>query len=186
VIFQEVIGVDTPANAGTQLFCFPGNCLLSFTTGSNLTEGPSTWTFDGGGTLSMTGGLNTAAGGSGTQIVPAGTTLVTSGSFSGPEIVLSTITNTLQFTGAGTDTKNTTFAGFYGLANPFTFVTTELSMGGATITPGTGAFTATVTDADFQNTAAALLQIVPVPPSGLLVGLGLLLTGSTRALRRFV
>ena len=43
-----------------------------------------------------------------------------------------------------------------------------------------------MTDADFQNTAAALLQIVPVPPSGLLVGLGLLLMGSTRVLRRFV
>jgi hypothetical protein len=117
--------------------------------------------------------------------VPAGTTLVTSGSFSGPEIVLSTTTNTLQFTGAGTDTKNTTFAGFYGLANPFTFVTTELSMGGATITPATGAFTAAVTDADFQNTAL-LQQIVSVPPSGLLVGLGLLLMGSAPALRRFV
>ena len=33
VIFQEIIGVDTPLNAGTQLFCFPANCLLSFTTG---------------------------------------------------------------------------------------------------------------------------------------------------------
>jgi hypothetical protein len=41
-----------------------------------------------------------------------------------------------------------------------------------------------VTDADFQNTS--LLQIVPLPPSALLVGLGLLLMGSTRALRRFV
>jgi hypothetical protein len=46
-----------------------------------------------------------------------------------------------------------------------------------------------VTDADFQNTASlqqTQTPIVPVPPSGLLVGLGLLLMGSTRALRRFV
>jgi hypothetical protein len=184
VIFEQVIGVDTPLNPGVVLFCFPGNCELNFTTGTNSVEGPAIWTFNGGGTISMTGGLNTAAGGSGTQIVPGGTTLVTSGSFDGPETVLQTIVNSLQFTGAGTDTKNATLAGFYGLANPFAFVTTELSLGLADINTTTGAFTATVTDADFQNTS--FLQIVPLPPSGLLVGLGLLLIGSTRALRRFV
>jgi hypothetical protein len=48
-------------------------------------------------------------------------------------------------------------------------VTTELSLGGATINPVTGAFTATVTDADFQNTAAA----VPAPATLLLLGAGL-------------
>jgi hypothetical protein len=185
VIFQQVIGVETPLNPGVVLFCFPGNCELSFTTGPNITpEGPPIWTFDGGGSISMTGGLNTAADGSGMQIAPGGTTLLTSGSFMGPETVLATAPNSLQFTGAGTDTKNTIFTGFYGVANPFTFVTTELSLGAATITPDTGAFTATVTDADFQNTDSP--QIVPVPPSGLLVGLGLLLMGSTPALRRFV
>jgi hypothetical protein len=185
VIFQQVIGVDTPLNPGTVLFCFPANCELSFTTGpSTGLEGPPIWTFDGGGTVSMTGGLNTAADGSGTQILPGGSILVSSGSFGSPEVGNGTDSN-LMFTGSGTDTKNTTLAGFYGLANPFTFVTTELSLGGAAITPATGAFTATVTDADFQNTAAALLQI-PLPPSGLLVGFGLLLMGSTRALRRFV
>ena len=184
VIFEQVIGVDTPLNPGVVLFCFPGNCELNFTTGTNSGEGPAIWTFNGGGTISMTGGLNTAADGSGTQILPGGTTLVTSGSFDGPEVVLQTIVNSLQFTGAGTDTKNATLAGFYGLANPFAFVTTELSLGLADINTTTGAFTATVTDADFQNTS--FLQIVPLPPSGLLVGLGLLLIGSTRALRRFV
>jgi hypothetical protein len=184
VIFQQVIGVDTPLNPGTVLFCFPGNCLLDFTTGPNLLEGPPIWTFDGGGTISMTGGLNTAADGSGTQIVPAGSILVSSGSFAGPESVTATLSDSLQFTGAGGDTKNTTLAGFYGAADPFTFVTTEISLGEATITTGTGAFTATVTDADFQNTNG-LLQ-VPVPPSGLLVGLGLLLMGSAPALRRVV
>ena len=84
VIFQELIGVDTPANAGTQLFCFPGPCLLSFTTGDNTGEGPPTWTFDGGGSITMTGGLNTGIGGSGMQIVPGGSVLISSGSFDGP------------------------------------------------------------------------------------------------------
>jgi hypothetical protein len=184
VIFQQLIGVNTPLNPGVQLFCFPGNCLLDFTSGTNSTEGPAVWTFDGGGTISMTGGLNTAANGSGVQVLPAGSTIITSGSFNDPSVVLGAL-NSVQFTGSGTDTKNTTLLAFYGLANPLSFVMTELSLQQANINTDTGAFTATVTDADFQN-SALLQQIVPVPPSGLLVGLGLLLMGSARALRRFV
>ena len=89
VIFQQVIGVETPANAGQTLFCFPVNCLLSFTTGPNATfEGPPIWSFDGGGSITMTGGLNTAQNASGIQVVPAGSLLVTSGTFDGPEVVL--------------------------------------------------------------------------------------------------
>ena len=182
VIFTQVIGVDTPLNPGVVLFCSPGNCLLDFTTGANSQLGPPVYTFDGGGTVTMTGGLNTAADGSGIQIVPAGTALVVNGSFQGPEVVLANVAESnLLFIGAGTDSKDTTLAAFYGLVNPFGFATTELSLGGATIDPITGTFTATVTDADFQNTA-----VVPLPPTGLLVGLGLLLMGSAAGLRRFV
>jgi hypothetical protein len=184
VIFQQVIGVDTPLNPGTVLFCFPANCELNFTTGpSTGLEGPPIWTFDGGGTVSMTGGLNTAADGSGTQILPGGSILVSSGSFGSPEVENGTESN-LMFTGSGTDTKNTTLAGFYGLANPFTFVTTELSLGRGGHHPR---YWSIHCDGDRCGLPEHLsLQIVPLPPSGLLVGLGLLLMRSARALRRFV
>ena len=46
VIFQQVIGVETPLNPGVVLFCFPGNCELSFATGPNIApEGPPIWTY---------------------------------------------------------------------------------------------------------------------------------------------
>jgi hypothetical protein len=186
VIFQALIGVSTPLNPGVQLLCFPANCLLDFTSGTlpagNL-EGPPIWSFEGGGTISMTGGLNTAADGSGVQVLPAGSIIITSGSFNDPAVVLG-VGNDVQFTGSGTDTKNATLLAFYGLANPLQFVTTELSLNFAVIDTTTGAFTATVTDSDFQNVGT--LAVVPMPPTGLLVGLGLLLMGGAAALRRFV
>src|SRR4030095_4035866 len=79
VIFQQVIGVNTPANAGGSLYCFPGPCLLDFTTGANLTEGPPSYTFAGGGALTLTGGLNTQADGPRGQGGPAGTDLAPTG-----------------------------------------------------------------------------------------------------------
>ena len=41
------------------------NCRLNFVTGANLTEGPSTWTFDDGGSFVITG---TARAGNGDVI----------------------------------------------------------------------------------------------------------------------
>jgi len=88
IIFQQVIGVDTPANGGTSLFCWPVNCVLNFTTGDNTLEGPPIYTFLGGGSLTLTGGLNTAIDGSGVQVVPGGTLLALNGSFDTPAIGL--------------------------------------------------------------------------------------------------
>ena len=88
VVFQQVIGVDTPLNNGVSLFCYPVNCLLDFTTGPNTAEGPPIYTFAGGGSLTLIGGLNTAADGSGVQVVPAGSLLAHDGVFDDPSLVL--------------------------------------------------------------------------------------------------
>ena len=120
VIFQEVIGVDTTLNSGVSLFCFPGNCELSFTTGPNgALEGPPIWTFDGGGSITMTGGLNTVQGGGGVQVVPAGSTfsssaaaLTTRQSCSGP------LSNTCSSLERGRTRRIQPSLAFYGLTNP--------------------------------------------------------------------
>jgi hypothetical protein len=164
---------DTPLNPNTTLDCV--GCTLDFETGANLGEGPS-WVWAGGGSFTLTGSIPALGLGAGTELL--------SGSFTGT-------TNTpglagqdpnALFIAIGVDSKDPTLASFFGLSpTGFTFANTEIALGTFTSDPVTGSFSAIPNQADIIN-----IQVVPLPPTGLLVGLGLLLMGSAASLRRFV
>jgi hypothetical protein len=167
IIFTTITGIDTPANAGVELACT--GCLLNFETGNNVSEGPALWNFGPGGTITVTGAV--AALG-----LPAGTTLL-SGTFSGtPNEIQAGVLG--LFAAGGVDVKDPILAAFFGLTPDFVHATTSIQ---APLTVGADAsFTGPVVNADLNN-----LQIpVPVPATGLLLGLGLLLMGLPSALRR--
>ena len=161
IVFVDVEGINTPLNAGVAFPCV--SCTLAFSTGANQVEGPSNWTFAGGGTFVLTGSVPAAG-------IGAGSTLL-SGVFTElgdtPGLVGSTPNG--LFLGVGTDEKHPLLTAFFGEANGFTFANTEIALGSFTGDPVTGAFSAVPNQADIVNLAAA----VPQPAALLLLGLGL-------------
>jgi hypothetical protein len=158
ILFQSIQGLDTPLNSGVTLAC--DGCLLDFTTGANLSEGPALWNFGGGGTITLTGAVPALG-------LPAGTLLL-SGTFSGTPNEITGGDSFGLFAAIGTDIKNETLASFFGLDPDFTFGTTSIQAT-TLVDPGTGAFSGTVVNADLNNTQA----VVPNPMTALLVGLGM-------------
>jgi hypothetical protein len=166
IVFVNLSGVDTPANAGVTLDCV--GCTLAFATGANLDEGPS-WLWDGGGSFVLTGSVPALGLGAGTTLLAGSfTATVNTPGLAGTD------PNAL-FIAIGTDTKNATLAGFYGLGPDFTFANTEIALGTFASDPVTGAFTAVPNQADLIN-----VQAVPEPMTVLLLGLGMLGLGAVR------
>jgi hypothetical protein len=170
ILLQSIQGLGTPLNDGVTLAC--DGCLLDFTTGVNITEGPVLWNFSSGGTITLTGAVPALG-------LPAGTLLL-SGVFSGTPNEITSGDGFGLFAAIGTDVKNETLATFFGL-NPldFTFGTTNIQTD--TTVGADGSFSGTVVNADLNNTQA--VAVVPNPSTLLLFGLGLLLTP---VVRRFV
>ena len=157
IVFVDIQGVDTPLNTGVVLSCV--DCALNFTTGSNTLEGPGLWTWNGGGSFTLTGdvpalGLDDAVLASGVFESTPNTPGLASGGTSALFIAL------------GFDTKDSVLAGFYGLGPDFRFANTEIALDTFTLGSG-GAFSAIPNQADFINAA------VPAPGALMMLGVGL-------------
>ncbi len=163
IVVADVVGIDTPLNAGVSLAIIGG--LLNFTTG-NYDSGlslPSTWYFDGGSntTIKITGGIST-------PYIPAGTTLL-SGQFD--YAVVLHFSSKYNIAGAAfSDAVDSTLLSFFGL-------TGSPSLGGNF---NIGFYTATTRIPPQSFTSSRVTSgdvstsFVPITGSWLLLGTGLL------------
>ena len=163
IVVNNVVGIDTPLNAGVSLAITGG--LLNFTTGNfNLgLSSPNDWYFDGGpsSTIKITGGIATPS-------IPPGTTLL-SGQFD-YAIVLH-LSSKFNISGANfSDTQYPDLLSFFGL-------TGSPSPGGnfnigfytaTTIIPHESFTSSRVTSGDVST------SFVPITASWLLLGTGLI------------
>lgn len=168
--FDTISGVDTPLNNGAVLEC--RDCILTFDTGANITEAP-TYTWGGGGSLSITGDAY-----DGVTLIASG--ILASGSFLGGgtgaagTVSTSIIGDSGLFTGVGLDAKHPDLVDFFGLPEDFVFVQSVLSLGGCVLA-GNGGFDCDVSNADFDNAS-----LIPAPGVVGLMGVGLLALGVAR------
>src|SRR4030095_13384665 len=133
IVFVDIEGSGTPLNSGVTLPCV--GCTLNFTTGANITEGPTQWTWAGGGSIVLTGTVPSIG-------INAPTNLLT-GTFTGTPNTpgLASAGTTGLFIAIGIDVKDSVLTAFYGLGpNDWTFANTEIMLD--TFTSGVnGAFT---------------------------------------------
>ncbi len=166
IVVADVVGIDTPLNAGVSLAIIGG--LLNFTTG-NYNSGlssPSTWYFLGGSntTIEITGGISTPP----TPNIPAGTTLL-NGQFD--YAVVLHFSSKYNIGGAAfSDAVDSTLLNFFGLTGyPSLGGNFNIGFYTATTTIPPQSFTSSrVTSGDVST------SYVPITASWLLLGTGLL------------
>jgi hypothetical protein len=181
-VLRTFTGIDTPSNSGAALSCndpttgATESCTITFATGNNTGEaqGGTLWTFEAGGSVSVTGTLYDAGG----TAIATGSLLT--GSFTDPAPMAVFGGGFGAIVGFGTDTKNADLMEFYGL-DPALLLGFSLSIhsnDNFTVDGSTGAFSGTVDQTDLTNRA------VPEPTTLALLGLGALGLGAANWRRR--
>jgi hypothetical protein len=164
ITVTEVVGIDTPLNSGVHLTLTQG--LLFFHTGdfTGIVDG-SKYLYSAGRYIQVTGAVV------GTAITDLSTLLLT-GVFTGiPEVDVVSGGGIVK--GSFTDQKNDILASFYGLAgNAFTSGNLNLSF--ASLEPLNPPESFRSTAGVGGGLASNEVNAIPLPPSGLLLGSGVL------------
>ena len=159
IVLNSITGTGTGANAGVTLKCV--NCKIEFTTGSNITEGPSTWTFNGGGTFTVVGTAATSGG----KVIAQGA-LLTGTFIDNPTFTTSGLPIAGLFQSVGVDQKNPALLAFYGVPNT-KFRFTDTNNFERTLINANGGFQA------LRSNSSVVVNQVPEPAPLALLGAGL-------------
>ncbi|MGL4564327.1 MAG: hypothetical protein ACRCVD_03460 [Halioglobus sp.] len=156
-------GGGVPLNDGNTLSCV--SCLLDFSTGLNLVEGPALWQWATGGAFALTGdlyeGINLLFSGvlvSGAFDAPNPIALGGGGAGSGALIV-----------GVGSGLLAQDLADYFGIGTAMRFATTQLALNSCDPGAEVGSFYCALQDNDLAVEAAAA---VDAPATALLFGIG--------------
>jgi hypothetical protein len=167
-----ITGLGTPLNNGVSLnldLSGSPSAFLGFTTGNFMTSNPEEWQFGPGGTISIIGSIaaQTPTGGSAFAGLGASTTLL-SGHFTGTEDVDALGSNFYIAGASFLDSKDATLLAYFGLTGGNALVGNyNISFNASSQTPPSSFYSTQVLSGDVINA-------VPIPPSALLLGSGLL------------
>lgn len=181
IVFNSVTGFFTPLNSNVTLLCDDPStgevesCLLDFTTGPVMLEGPPVSVFLDGGEVVLTGSLFTAAG---TEVTGSGPIL--QGSFFAAVNFAAAPNTELSFLSIGIDTKDPGLAAFYGADPIATF--TYRAIGVALDVDLDGSFSGTVSDSTLANRVVPG-AVVPAPGTVMMLGGGLLTLAAATGVR---
>ena len=155
---DNVYGNNTPSHSGVTLAL--SNAVLDFTTGNFSSSTSGEYVFNGGGSLTIYGGIPTLG-------IADGTLLAIGVFTDSPDVDVGVGGGT--FTATFNDNKNSTLVNYYGITSIiFTGGNVNLSFATASnLVPPNAFESSSVLSGDVTN-------VVPLPPSALLLGSGLL------------